>query len=73
MCMGLCAAFGLLVYGGDVTDACAHALGPLKPTFMSWDDAKIEWWFTKTGEGISKDKVLEILHVIQGHPEAGNT
>jgi hypothetical protein len=50
MFMGLCAALGLLIYGGGVTDAHAHAPGPLKHTFMSWDVAVIEWWFTKTGE-----------------------
>jgi hypothetical protein len=60
------------LYGGDVTDAYAHAPGPLKPTFRSWDDTKVEWWLAKTGEQVSKDKVLEILHTIQGHPEAGN-
>jgi hypothetical protein len=71
MFVTLCAALGLLIYGGDVTDACAHAPGPTKSTFMSWDDAKAEWWFTKTGEQIPKGKVSEILRAIQGHPEAG--
>ena len=52
----LCAGLGLITYGGDVTDACAHAPGPTKPTFMSWDDAKAEWWHAKTGERIPKGK-----------------
>ena len=72
MFVALCAALGLLIYGGNVTDAYAHAPGPTQPTFMSWDDAKAEWWFTKTGEQIPKGKASEILRVIQGHPEAGN-
>jgi hypothetical protein len=72
MFVALCAALGLLICGGDVTDAHAHALGPSKPTFMCWDDAKAEWWFAKTGEQIPKGKGSEILCAIQGHPEAGN-
>jgi hypothetical protein len=39
---------------------------------MSWDDAKAEWWFAKTGERVPKGKVSEILRSIQGHPEAGS-
>jgi hypothetical protein len=62
-----------VLYDGDVTDACAHAPGPAKPTFVSWDDAKAEWWFAKTGERVPKGEASEILHAIQGHPEAGNT
>ena len=70
--VALCAGLGLTIYGGDVTDAYAHAPGPTKPTFMSWDDAKAEWWYAKTGERIPKGKAFEILRAIQGHPEAGN-
>jgi hypothetical protein len=70
MFVALCVALGLLIYGGDVTDACAHAPGPTKPTFMSWDDDMAEWWFAKTGEQIPKGKASEIRHAIQGHPEA---
>jgi hypothetical protein len=66
----LCAALGLTIYGGDVTDAYAHAPGPTQPTFMSWDDAKTEWWFAKTGEQVPKGKASKILLAIQGHPEA---
>jgi hypothetical protein len=55
--VALCAGLGLIVCGGDVTDAHAHAPGlPKKPTFMSWDDAKAEWWFAKMGERIPKGK-----------------
>jgi hypothetical protein len=72
MFVALCAALGLLIYSGDVTDAYAHAPGPTKPTFMSWDDAKAEWWFAKTGERIPKGKASKILWAIQGHAEAGN-
>ena len=70
--VALCAGLGLTIYGGDVTDACAHAPGPTKPTFMSWDNAKAEWWHAKTGERIPKGKAFEMLRAIQGHPEAGN-
>ena len=48
--VALCVGLGLIIYGGDVTDTYAHVPGPTKPTFMSWDDAKAEWWFAKTGE-----------------------
>jgi hypothetical protein len=72
MFVALCAALNLLIYGSDVTDAYAHAPGPAKTTFMSWDDAKAEWWFAKTGECAPQGKASEILHSIQGHPEAGN-
>jgi hypothetical protein len=62
--VALCAALGLLICGGDVTDACMHAPGPTKPTFMSWDDAKAERWFTKTGEQIPKGEPFkDILKV----------
>ena len=70
--VALCAGLGLTIYGGDVTDAYAYAPGPTEPTFMSWDDAKAEWWFAKTGERIPKDKASKILCAIQGYPEAGN-
>jgi hypothetical protein len=43
MFAALCAALGLLMCGGDAADACAHAPGPTQPTFMSWDDAIVEW------------------------------
>ena len=39
---------------------------------MSWDDAKAEWWYAKTGKRITKGKASEILRAIQVHPEAGN-
>lgn len=73
MFVALCAALGLLIYDGDVTDTYAHAPGPTKPTFMSWNDAKAEWWFAKTGEQIPKGKASKILRGIQGYPEAGNS
>jgi hypothetical protein len=72
MFMGLCAAHCLLVYGSDAQDAHAHAHEPLKPTFVHWDDTKIEWWLVKTGQGVSNYKASEILHATQCHPEAGN-
>ena len=62
--VALCAGLGLITYGGDVTDAYAHAPGPTKPTFMSWDAAKAEWRHAKTGEKIPKGKASEIIRAI---------
>jgi hypothetical protein len=72
MFVALAAAHCLIICAGDVKDAHAHAPGPTKPTHVRWDDARIEWWFAKTGERVSKDEVSEILCATQGHPEAGN-
>ena len=70
--VALFVALNLLMYGGDITDAYAHVPGPTNPTFMSWDDAKAEWWFAKTGERVPKGEASEILRAIQGHSTAGN-
>jgi hypothetical protein len=47
-------------------------LAPKKPTFVRMDDAMIDWWYNKTGEHVTKDKVAELRHAMQGHPEAGH-
>jgi hypothetical protein len=71
MFVALSAACCPIICGGDVKDACAHAPGPKKPTFVCMDDTMIDWWHNKTGECVTKDKLAEILCAVQGHLEAG--
>ena len=42
--LGISAALNLTIYGGDATDAYAHALASDIPTYLQVDEAYEEWW-----------------------------
>ena len=42
----MCADLGLVIYGGDVTDAYAHSLAP-NATYLAVDQAYADWYETK--------------------------
>ena len=59
------------VFGGDAKDAYAHSPGSDIPTYMTIDDAYVEWYQEKHGHPIDRRKVLPILRALQGSPESG--
>ena len=44
--LGMCANLGLLIYGGDATDAYAHSPAP-NDTYLTIDDAYANWYYNK--------------------------
>ena len=69
--LGIAADLGNTIYGGDATDAYAHAPSP-NDTFLTVDDAYLEWFRKKfPGRPISRKYVLPVKHALQGHPESG--
>ena len=68
--LGMCADLGLVIYGGDATDAYAHSPAP-SATFLSIDDAYATWYKNKFNKKIDRRMVLPVYHALQGHPESG--
>ena len=71
--LGISAALNLTIYGGDATDAYAHASASEIPTYLKVDEAYEEWW-NETAKLRDKPKinrkyVLPIEHYLQGSPE----
>ena len=67
----LASACNFLVFGGDAQDAFAHSPPPEHPTFISLDNAYIEWYKERFGVDLDRSLVLPVLHAHQGHPESG--
>jgi hypothetical protein len=61
------------IFGGNTHNAFAHYSPPPDiDTYVNINDAYIEWYFLlRFGIRLSKDKVLKVLHALQGHPESG--
>ena len=71
MFFGMCADLGLVIYGGDATDAYAHSPS-LNHTYLSVDDAYCEWYYNKYKIKLDRRRqVLPVLHALQGHPKSG--
>ena len=66
----MCADLGLVIYGGDCTDAYAHSPAP-NDTYLSIDEAYADWYETKFKKKIDRRMVLPVYHALQGHPESG--
>ena len=67
----LAAQMNYTVYGGDAIDAYAHSPPPETPTFVSIDDAYVDWYEARFKRKLDRSKVLPVLHALQGHPESG--
>ena len=68
---GMCANLGLVIYGGDWTNACAHSPSP-NHTYLSVDEAYCEWYYNEYKIKLDwGQKVLPVLHALQGHLESG--
>ena len=68
--LGMCADLGLVVYGGDATDAYAHSPTP-NDTYLSIDAAYADWYENKYKKKLDRRQVLPVKHALQGHPESG--
>jgi len=68
--IALCAVDNLTICDGDAKDAFAHLPGPSIPAFMKLNDAFCDWHPEWTGVLQDKNLVLQVLRVLQGHPEA---
>lgn len=68
--LGICAYYGLTVYGGDTTDAYTHSTAP-NCMYLSVDDDYVVWYKDNHKVEISKQLVLPFHHTLQGHPESG--
>ena len=75
MFLGICAALNLTLYGGDATDAYAHANSSGTPTYLQVDEAYEDWWNATAKEcgkpRITRKYVLPIQHCLQGSPVSG--
>ena len=58
------------VYGADASNAFAEAPPQKAPLYLRIDAAYREWYEAKTGLKISDKSYVQVLHAIQGHPEA---
>ena len=68
---GIAADLGNTIYGGDATDAYAHAPSH-NDTFLTVNDAYLECFKKRfPGRPISRKYVLPVNHALQGHPESG--
>jgi len=68
--IALCAADDLTIHGGGAKDAFVHSPGPSMPAFMKLDDAFCDRHLEWTGVLLDKNVFLQVLHTLQGHPEA---
>ena len=57
-------------YSADVTNAYAHAPPPSTKTYLQPDEAIRYFYQKEYGIEIKDDKVLPIVRMLQGHPEA---
>ena len=55
----------------DAVNAYANAPGPTKKTYIRVDAAYITWYKARFDVTLTADMVVEALHALQGHPEAG--
>ena len=67
--LGMCADLGLIIYGGDATDAYAHSPAP-NDTYLAVDEAYSDWYKQKYGKQLEQRQVLPVFHALQGHPES---
>ena len=67
----LAAHMNYKVFGGDAQDAYAHSPPPETPTFVSIDDAYVDWYEHRFKKKLNRSHVLPVLHALQGHPESG--
>ncbi len=65
--LGMCADLGLVIYGGDATDAYAHSPAP-NDTYLTIDDAYADWYYNKYKIKFDCGHVLPVRHALQGHP-----
>ena len=68
--LGMCADLGLIIYGGDCTDAYAHSPAP-NFTYLSIDKTYADWYKNKFKKRIDRRMVLPVYYALQGHPESG--
>ena len=55
----------------DAVNAYANAKGPTLPTYIRIDDAYIAWYSARFQKQLHRGMVVQALHALQGHPEAG--
>ena len=69
--MGISADLGLIMYGGDATDAYEPSPAPFI-TYLVIDKAYDDWYKLRTGKDIICYLVMPVLSLcIQGHLESG--
>jgi len=59
------------VYGDDAQDAYACSPPPETPTFVSINNAYVDWHEHRFKKKLDRSLVLPILHALQGHPKSG--
>lgn len=68
--LGMCNNLGLIIYGGDATDAYPHSPAP-NDTYLAVDEAYSDWYEQKYNKCPDWQQVLPVYHALQGHPESG--
>ena len=67
--LGICAHYGLTVYGNEATDAYVYSPA-LNDTYLAADNTYIEWYKDKYDKKINERLVLPVHHALQDHPES---
>ena len=57
--LGICADLGLVIYGGDATDAYARSPAP-NDTYLTIDDAYADWYYNKYKVKLDRQHVLPV-------------
>jgi hypothetical protein len=61
----------LIVIGADISNAFAEAPPPTEKLYIIPDNIFLDWWTNhKKRDPIPTGWVMEVLHTLQGHPEA---
>jgi hypothetical protein len=68
LCLGQCPR---LIRSADCTNVDIQAPPPSSQTYLTIDDAYVDWYKKRFGKQLDRSLVLPIKKTLQGHPEAG--
>ena len=66
----ICAIYNKIVFGSDAANAFAEAPPPKSPLYLKTDCAFRNWYQKKYNVELPDTTYVQVLHAIQGHPEA---
>jgi hypothetical protein len=67
----LASARGYYIRSADCTNAYMQAPAPSTQTYLTIDEAYLDWYEARFGKKLDSNLVLPIQKALQGHPEAG--
>ena len=60
----MCANLGLIIYGGNATDAYDHSRAP-NDLYLTIDDAYADWYENKYEIKLNRRHILPVRHALQ--------